>query len=1666
MSRWRSLVVALVIIGVGAIGFGIWHGHDSAPPAPGSTPAAMAPAGTPGHVASTPAATSSGSGSGTIYFVGLKLETEGAAPQACLTFSQPLGNTPAIHFEDYIRISPAANISLQRNGNRLCIGGLSFEKKYEVTIAKGLPAEGGAGTLAPETVAVSFGEMPPHVGFADSGFILSRDQVSGLPIETVNVDKVKVTVARVGDRILARTELGRGYQDREGEYDAETGTTVSTIAAPVWSGVLSVKKRLNERVITGFPIADVLTPRKPGAYSVTVERVKAIGESEARDPERYQTDQRQRWIFDTDLMLTSFSGQDGLHVFVRSLKTAKPVSGADVSLLATNNDELGRVKTDGNGQAVFAAGLTRGTAALAPRMLMAYLGDDFSAMELNRPGLDLSDQGVEGREDAHAVDAFLYTDRGIYRPGETIDAVGLIRDRVGKALAPGLNANGPIALALKRPDGVEAGHWRLDPNEAGGIAQAIVLSPTAPRGAWRIEASLAGDKATIGETEIQVQDFVPQRLKVTLATDAKVLAPDAPATIKIDARYLFGAPAAGLAGEGHITLAPDPAPVAEKNWHFGLADDRLESEPQDLAVGNMDADGKGEVALDLGALKLPETSLPLKATIDIAVVEPGGRTTNNQLELPVRLKPVLLGLRSANPNARVGEGEKALIEVALFEANGQHIARAKLDYRVIALVDNYDYYFENGNWRWKRFTRERPIVISSLPVTAERPAAIQTPALEWGRYRVEVTDPDTAVTSSLIVNAGWMTSGNDNPAPEKVALSLDGTSVKAGDTAHIKIKPPFAGEVLLTVASSRVFQTRSFSVPAEGKTVDIEASADWGPGAYVIASLYRPQSAAEGHAPIRAVGVAWVPLDMSDRTLAVAIGAPPVARPRTTLNVPVSVTGTKSGEPVYVTLAAVDEGILQLTRFTTPDPNGHYFGKRRLAVDIRDDYAHLIDASGAESGEIRQGGDAGGAGLSVVPTKTVALFSGLVKLGGDGKVTIPLDLPDFNGGLRLMAVAFGTSGIGHADAQMAVRDPVVGEISFPRFLAPKDQARMTLLVNNVEGGAGTYHIHIAGSGAVTFPPVDEDLPLAAAEQKIATYPIGGGDPGIGTIALTLTGPDTLKIAHEWQIQVRPAHFPLTIGTVALQQPGESFALDPAILKGFMPGTAKITIGLSTLRGIDLPGLIAALDQYPYGCSEQLTSRALPMVYLEDLKLAAGKVAPDDEHLRVQEAINLLLEREDNDGSFGLWRLGDRHATPYLGVYIVDFLARAKVKGYAVPDEALDRAYKGMDHYDSSGSWMIDVFWGPARQDYRRDPILAGKAYADYVLARAKRADIGELRYLHDTSFERLEPAAKAQLGAALAIMGDKARSLHALDAAEREMTAPRSRWDWAGDYYRSPVRDIAILLTLSTEIGDTARVERVTAQLEGQDTRTDQLSTQEQAWLSVAAATLLAKGGPISVSVNQAAAVPTPPPVTLKPDAAAIAKRFTIENKGQGAVFRAVTAYGVPVTAPAAMANGIKLTKSVTAIDGSQIDLAAVKQNDRLVVHLSGQSADDAYHQSILVDMLPAGWEIEAVIHQGTEENGNGFPWLGKITPTKSAEKRDDRFVAALDLGAVRNRQSNENDEDGDAPDDPKSFNLAYVVRAVTPGQFVLPAAVLQDMYRPPVMARTDAGTVKIAGKP
>ncbi|HYM30973.1 MAG TPA: alpha-2-macroglobulin, partial [Candidatus Cybelea sp.] len=1213
-------------------------------------------------------------------------DTSKEQPQACLQFSEPLVESGAINYQDYLRFSPTAKVALNVAKDRLCIGGLGFGRDYKVTIAAGLPAQSGDKTAEDETQTVGFGDRPALVAFAGNGFILPRQGSNGLALETINVSKVKLAVTRIGDRNLARSAFGRNSKGEPYYYNPD-----SSVAAPVWTGEMPIASVHNERVTTIIPLADVIKTRRPGAYIVTA---KKFAESGSGDDDDDRSGVAVQWVVDTDLALTAMRGADGLHVFVRSLDTAKPVAKVNLALIAENNDQLGTAETDADGHAAFAAGLTRGAGPLRPKMVMAYgAEDDFAALDLSRAGFDLTDRGVGGREAPGPVDAFVYTDRGVYRPGETVQLVALLRDSLGTAVA-----DTPVTAIVLRPDGVEAKRVQLDAAPAGGFHLPYGLSATAARGLWSARISVDGGKHTVGSAVFDVEDFVPQRLKVAVTASATFLKPGAATPLAIDSRYLYGAPAAGLAAEGELKLKVDPSPYpAAKGYRFGLVDDKFKPEIRPLEIGKTDDAGKTALALDVAPL--PKTTQPLAAEIDVGVVEPGGRVTPSTITLPIRNLTLAIGIRPRFTGDRVQENAAAAFDVIALDEAGTPVARQGLDYSFIHEVTSYDWYYTDDRaWHYQRIVHDRPIADGKLDVAADKPAELNH-AFDWGSYRLEVRDRTSGAATSIRFWAGWGATV-ERDTPDTVQVTANRDRAKPGEPVTITIHPPFAGEVQIAVATDSVLETRTLFVPAEGTSIEVTASEQWGAGAYVLATLYRPQSAVKVHEPVRAIGLTWVPLDQLAHTLGVALGAPNLARPRGTLDVPVKISGAAKAEPVYVTLAAVDEGILQLTDFISPDPNEYYFGKRRLGVDIRDDYARLLQNGGGQVGVLRQGGDSGGgAGLSVVPTETVALFSGVLAVGADGTVHVPLQIPSFNGEIRLMAVAYGAHALGRAEAHVTVRDPVVAELILPRFLAPGDAASATLQLHNVEGAAGTYHAAVEASGAVGSGTFSADYDLPSGAEITAAVPLAAGDPGIGHFQLSVNGPGGFSVTRTWNLEVRTPRFPITLADTALQAPGTAYRFDPRLLDAFLPGTASVSIGYAGFKGIDVPGLLQSLDRYPYGCSEQTTSRALPLLVFNDLSLLAGVKTDQEIRGRVQQAIDTLLERQDAEGSFGLWRSGDGAARPWLGAYITDFLVRAKEHGYVVPDTALDAAYRSMAQVtQGQGNYDYGTYY---RSEYRQ-----------------------------------------------------------------------------------------------------------------------------------------------------------------------------------------------------------------------------------------------------------------------------------------------------------------------------------------------------------------------------
>lgn len=1666
MRRIVLAAAALAVAGIGTLGLFALSRHGAPPPRPSlaapSPPAASAVRGPESGAPASPAASATAAASSepraspppSLAFLYTEVDTTKAAAEACLSFSESLDASGQTDYGAYLSLHPPAQPSLKIDGRRLCLAGLEFGAQYQAELKAGFPAASGARLPAAQTVEIALSDRPALIAFRD-GLILPRESVAGVPVTTVNVDRVFVTVIRVPDRLVS--QIRRDQLVQRSIYPYQLASLQGAQGAVLWQGELAVTGPRNASVTTMFPLGQAVPQRRPGVYVLTAEnaadRKRQPGEDGA---ERYDYRPRPvQWVIDTDIGLTTFQGADGLHVFARGLGSALPLSGLTMTLIARDNDELATAESDAEGHVRFDPGLLRGTGGAAPVAAMAYGKDgDFSLEDITRPAFDLSDRGVDGRALPGPVDAFLYTDRGIYRPRETVHLVTLLRDRAADAIEAT-----PVTLVVRRPDGVEYRRATLADRGGGAMHYALGLTETAAHGRWQVDAFLDPKERPVGHAEFDVADFVPERLKVELQADAPAVVPGEPIPVAVTARFLYGAPGAELQGEADATIRPDPAPFADyRSWRFGLAEERFKEQVIELEVPQTDDQGRSKLGGQLD--KVAASSLPLKADIRVAIFEPGGRSTETRLALPLRTRPLLIGLRPRFRDNRIAEDSAAAFDVAALDAAGKPVARQNLRVTWVRERSEYNWYRTNGGYRFERTTYDEPIDEGTLSLAADAPGVV-TRQLPWGYYRLVLRDDATGAATSIRFSSGWRGDLSED-RPDKSEVSADKESYRAGDTARLAIRPPTSGEGLLVIANDRVLATRLLHVPAEGATVEVPVTAEWGTGAYAIFAQYRPLRDGNDRAPSRSIGVAWLPLDAAERTLAVEAAAPDRVLPRQTVEIPLTVKNLTAGAKAFVTLAAVDEGILQLTRFESPTPARFYFGKRRLALDIRDDYGRLIAGEG-RLGAIRQGGDSiGGAALPVVPTRTVALFSGLVEVDAAGRARVPLAIPDFEGELRLMVVAFDRHKAGQAELHLTVRDPVVSEATLPRFLAPDDRSQLSLSLHNLDGKSGDYRAAFTAEGAVALPAErSRNLTLGQGERQLLAFPIAAKSEGIGTVSLHLAGPDGFAVDRQWQIAVRSPQDPITRSTVAVLAAGKDARLDLDLLASYLPGTATASLNLASWRSLPIAGVLRELDRYPYGCIEQTTSRAFPLLYFNDVALIAeGKDDPGVPP-RVQGAIDRILDMQRAEGNFGFWGGGSEPAYDWLGVYALDFLHAARAKGFAVSDAALQRGE----------AWLRRlVEESPARTvSYRGQPpaaVAATRDYAAYVLARINGASLADLRYLYDTTQSDQRRALPAgQLAAALAFAGDVARGRAGFASAEGLALGPVGgpfRYFYEDDHYGTSLRDWAGLVRIAAEAKQSAVVNRLLQRFDQVDEIPGDLTTQEKAWLMLAEHALAQGRRPLAIAVNGAAVAAQGDPLTLTPDAAALARGYTVTNRGDRDVFVTVSVTGAPQEMLPPEEQGVSLERNFFTLDGRPADLAGLRQNDRLIVTLSGRLADQRHHEMILRDLLPAGFEIETVI-QGDQHGSTAYPWLPNQRATRMREARDDRYVASFVVtGGEPRYYYYYNSEDREAA---AGYDLAYMVRAVTPGTYVLPAATVEDMYRPSVRARTAAKSVTVLAR-
>ncbi|WP_298254185.1 alpha-2-macroglobulin [Bradyrhizobium sp.] len=1545
------------------------------------------------------------------------IDSDSASPRACFQFSEELAKRT--DFTPFVALAGNDKPALTSEGKQLCVDGLKHGERYNLNLRAGLPSTVKEGLPKSVEFNVYVRDRKPLVRFTGRAYVLPRTGQRGIPLVSVNTPSVSIDVFRIGDRNLINTVIDGDFQRSLSRY--ELSSLGDERGVKVWSGQLATAMTLNQDVTTVFPVDEALGTLQPGVYVMTAA-AKGPGSDAGNDDGGGLPTQ---WFIVSDLGLTAFSGNDGIHVFVNSLASTEAVAKADVRLVARNNEILATRKTDESGHAVFEAGLARGEGGLSPAMLTVSADKaDYAFLSLKSSAFDLSDRGVAGRAVPAGADAFVYAERGVYRSNETVYLTALLRDGQGTAIS-----GGPLTLVIERPDGVEFRRKVLPDQGAGGRTLAVALNSAVPAGTWRVRAFTDPKGNSVGETTFMVEDYIPERIDFDVTAKEKQIKVDAPAELKVDGHFLYGAPASDLQLEGDMLVATADERPGYPGYQFGVADEENASNERTPIENLPETDASGAATFPVSLPKPPTSTRPQEAQVFIRMAEAGGRAVERKIALPVTPTSAMIGVKPLFDDKNVAEGDKAAFDVVFVAPDGKPLARDGLRYELLKIESRYQWYRQNSSWDFEPVKSTSRVADGDLTVAPDHPARI-TLSPRPGRYRLEVksNDADGPLTSAQF-DVGWYSDGGAD-TPDLLETSIDKPEYQSGDTLVVSVNARTAGKLTINVLGDRLLTTQTTDVREGTTQVRIPVGKDWGSGAYVVATLRRPLDAAALRMPGRAIGLKWFSIDKKAHTLQVKLSPPALVRPNSTMKLPVKLTGLNPGEDAKVVVAAVDVGILNLTNYKPPAPDDYYLGQRRLTAEIRDLYGQLIDGMQGTRGQLKTGGDSAGAELQGSPPtqKPLALYSGIVTVAADGTAEVSFDIPEFAGTARVMAVAWTATKLGRATVDVTVRDPVVLTATLPRFLLTGDHGTMGFDLDNVEGAPGDYSINVKASGPVKVGgnPVNT-VKLAAKQRSSMSLALNANGSGSAALDVDIKGPNGLTLARHYALDVKPATQVLTRRSVRTLAKGESLTLTSDMFSDLVDGTGTVSVSASLSTALDAATILKALDRYPYGCSEQITSRAMPLLYVNDLAVGAHLAMDTAIDQRIRDAIDRLLARQGSNGSFGLWSAGGDDA--WLDAYVTDFLTRAREKGFTVPDvlfrSALDRIRNSVVN----------------AEEPERD---GGKnlAYGLYVLARNGTAPIGDLRYLADTKLNNLAtPIAKAQLAAALALVGDKARAERGY-AAAADSLAPKPVLEFGRADYGSALRDAAALVSLAGEgNAPKATLMQAVTRVEAARGLSPYTSTQENAWLVLAARALGKEtmaldvdGSPIKTALYRSYKA-----------AETTGKPIKITNTGDAPIQAVVSVGGSPITPEPAAANGFKIERNYFTLDGKPADVSKVRQNDRFAVVLKITEPKPEFGHIMVSDYLPAGFEIDNPHLVSSGDTGT-LSWIEDGEEPENTEFRDDRFTAAIDRAA----------------DDKAVFTVAYVVRAVSPGKYVLPQAYVEDMYNPSRYGRTGTGSVEV----
>ena len=1510
---------------------------------------------------------------------------------------------------DYIRVAPEAAFTASDYylGLRL-EGEFKPSQRYEVTFLKGMKTKGGLFLRKDVSRSFTMPDRKPAMRFKTEGAYLSARGSLLLPVETVNVKELRVWVERIYENNLVHYMRDRGgYRQPQ---DLGRGVVDTTLA---------LNNARNQAEITNIDLRELLGPTPRGCFMVT-----------ARLGERYRQRRRQLVLI-SDLGISVKKSPSDLLIWVNSLETAHPAPGVKVSVFTRTNQKVLAGVTDERGIAHFKDVDWFGDRE--PFAVVASAGEDTTVLKLDSGQVDRSPFDVGGRAYLRdGYEAFLYPDRGIYRPGETVHLHGIVRG--SQAEGPG---EFPVELTVERPDGRRFTSRTATLNKWGSVDVAVDLPSYALTGRYSVRLSLPQDIVALGRCTFQVEEFMPDRMK------AEADAPPGPwqagvaQPFTVTAAHLFGGPAAGRGVAARCTfLASTFTHPDWPGYRFEDAGREFAAVTRELGSGSLDDHGRKVFSVETPeGLKPPSA---LTAVLAATVSEVGGRAITTRLSRQVNVYPLYVGLRrAATKHAKVGSEER--FDCALVKPDGTPVPGAELEATVYRVFWNTVCKVTNeGRYRWVSDEEQQDVAHLACKVTDGR-GALTFKTQQLGRFRIQVRDKETGVSADLRFYCGgdgyspW--SMED---PDLVELVADSECYSPGETATVLLKAPFPGEALFTVEGARIHLARVIRMEGNTTEVRFPIADDYGPNVYCAATVLRKVAVEDEWSPHRACGAAPITLSHEAQRLQVSMDAPEQARPGMPLSVGLHVTDADGrGRPCELTLAAVDEGICRLTRFRTPDPLAFFYGKRRLEVTTFDLYAMLMP----EVDERRAGSDSapGGDGgrqredprllnpIAVDRVKTAVLWQSRIETDEDGRAEAVLAVPEFAGALRLMAVAAGGPRFGSAERAVAVRRPLMVRCSFPRFLAPGDEFEAAVSVFNGTSESGIVALSITGSDGFAFPAgASKSLQVAQGGDASALLRVRAPRNSCAGHLEVRAAIGGEEVVERVDLPVRP---PATLRSVSGSgsAPGGSTAT-MAIQDGWLAGTGKTWLSFCSRPELRLGKALRFLLRYPYGCLEQTTSGAFPLLYMKDV---ADVIDPETFQSKevahfVQSGIWRLAAMQTRRGGFAMWP-GYSKPYPWGSCYATHFLLEARRAGYGVPDYCIDPALEYLN------GLLADSSSKPVR------------AYACYALALAGKPNGPWMYRLHEQKGE-LPAYARYHLAGALALAGE-ARLMADL-VKSQELPPVQSGRD-TGGVLHSSVREAAIMLSTYMDVEpDHPHVPALVKRLEGSTAEGRWLTTQENAFALLAlgkyarhaAAQDFGYTAEVSVGDKVVGTFTDKDKFALKPEDLT-GEDVRIAVRGEGRLYYYWDSEGIPADAKMPQEDcGMAVRRRYLTRSGEPLDLRKLPHGEVLIVELSIE-ADKQARNVVVSDLLPAGLEIENPSIATRAAAATQGP---KALRPDRVEMRDDRLLIFAELRADTH------------------YSYRYVARAVTPGRFQLPPISAMCMYNPATHSVHGGGEIEV----